>query len=735
MNFNSEKRVVPCFKRWARGSWAAFASMHRVVSIGVLSIGMSILTLNLRPVLARTSSVIASDNLSMAMSASQALDSASVGSAMQKAVLAQTTVSKATYHAHRLSIDAPADTVRRMRLDEAMVTARRSNPTRGIIEPIKAYERSVMNNKPLQTLESALKVNPAVDLRQRGAYGMQADISLYGGKTNQTMVMLNGVNFTDARTGHQSLSLPIDLEGVSGINIINGVPGIGAYAGAINIIASPEYSRYLKATISGGSYGYLYDNISAAMTKNGLSSYIVGSMRRSDGYIDNTDFSNNNLYSRFTYDSKNSGVFDLQVGYQKRLFGSNGFYSLKYPDQAEETETYLGSLRWSMNVTEHFKLISSLSYRKNYDRFELFRAMKDAPSWYVDHNYHNTDNVGATLGAEYSWVAGVTGVGVDYSYNHIYSNVLGDEMSSPKRVKGAKGVFYDHEKARNVGNAWIKHSIAVNKFIYSASLNVSKSSYGDAAMWSLASKYETSDALSFDASITRSMRLPTFTDLYYTTSTHIANDKLDPEKALTYMANVNYGQKVASYSRLKLHAGLFYRQGDNIIDWVKPSAEAKWESKQITSMNTFGAILGLNYAVKDGSKSFLQRFSLSYAYTKSDKNANNYISKTAMDYLRGNLSCDVDFRITDELIFDVMSSWYDRVGSWMDLNSNIINYKPYCLTNARLSWKVENRDFLGDLPITIFANADNIFDVHYLDFGGLPQMGFSLTAGVSITIK
>lgn len=38
-----QTKRIPCFKRWTRTGWAAFASLHRPVTIGVLSVTMSIL--------------------------------------------------------------------------------------------------------------------------------------------------------------------------------------------------------------------------------------------------------------------------------------------------------------------------------------------------------------------------------------------------------------------------------------------------------------------------------------------------------------------------------------------------------------------------------------------------------------------------------------------------------------------------------------------------------------------
>ena len=231
--------------------------------------------------------------------------------------------------------------------------------------------------------------------------------------------MLNGVDFTDARTGHQSHSLPIDLDIVSGISVEDGTAGIGAFAGAVNIRTQPLRPTYLRAEISGGQFGYAYGNLSGAITHKRFTLFGAGSYRASGGYTRNTDFKNYNAFVRVGYDSRRAGYFDGQAGWQTRNFGANGFYSLKYPDQYEATRTFLSSIRWQKSIGRLF-LESSVSYRKNFDRFEMVRG--DASK--IPFNYHNTDRIGASLRSDYSWVWGTTSLHGDYRYDHIYSSVL-----------------------------------------------------------------------------------------------------------------------------------------------------------------------------------------------------------------------------------------------------------------------------------------------------------------------
>ena len=175
------------------------------------------------------------------------------------------------------------------------------------------------------------------------------------------------------------------------------------------------------------------------MTKGRFSLFAAGSYRRSDGYIHNTDFENYNGYLRMNYDSEKAGFFDFQAGYQNRSFGSNGFYAAYNPDQFEHTSTVLSSLRWVKSVGR-FTLNSSVSYRKNFDRYDWTRG--------TPMNHHNTDNAGAEFWADCTWKGGVTSLGGDYTYNHIYSTNLGEALSRPHGR-------YTHAKSRSTGNFWL----------------------------------------------------------------------------------------------------------------------------------------------------------------------------------------------------------------------------------------------------------------------------------------
>lgn len=654
---NIRTKRTPCFRRWSRKSWSAFASLHREVTIGVLAVGMSMLLLSAQDAYAQA-------------------DSSAV--------------------------------VRTLAIDEVGITGSQASPARGILSQTPLFDRKAQDAAPLQTLESALRLAPSVDLRERGGKGAQADISIRGGSFDQTMILLNGIDFTDARTGHQSHALPVDLDCISSVDLLDGLPGVGAYAGAVNIRTAPLRPTYLRFEGAGGAYGYAYTNLSGAVTQDRLTVQGAASYRRSDGYRYNTDFTTYNAFVRATYEAQHAGLFDFQAGYQHRAFGSNGFYAAYNPNQWEQTSTALASLRW-FKTLGRFTVGSSASYRKNFDRYDWTRG--------TAMNRHATDNVGARLWVDMKWAAGTTTLGGDYAFNHIYSTNLGEKLTVPHGD-------YTHAKARHTGNIFVRHAVQWTRFDASASVGASVTPYGTTALWNLAAGYTPAEGLHLGAGIGQSSRLPTFTDLYYTSPAQINNLDLTPERAVTYRLSGDYIKHRFSFS-----AQLYYRTGRDVIDWVlREDMGGKWHSEQSSRLNTFGAEISGGYTSSEG---FLRRAALSYGYITSDRNA-DVIAKGAMDFMKHKAAVAVEVRLLRRVSLAVTGSVYDRNGSYTDYpvsgdssQSVVRDYAPYFLLDGRLSWEKG--------WCRLYVEATNITDTAYCDLGGIPAPRAWVTAGVVLT--
>ena len=657
---------VQCFRRWKRRNYAVFASLHRTVKIGVLSVAMSIIL-----------------------------------------------------HATAIADEQRADTtvLRTVSIDGIGVVTDRQAPTRSAASQTPLFNRDRIAAAPAQTIESVLRTSPAIDIRERGGKAVQADISIRGGSFDQTMVLLNGIDFTDARTGHQSHSLPVDLECVGEMALIDGVSGVGAYSGAVDIRTRPLMPHYLRIEGSGGAHGYAYGSLSGAVSKERLSLFAAGSYRRSDGYIHNTDFANWNGFVRMNYDSHRAGFFDLQAGYQNRAFGSNGFYAAYNRDQYEATQTALASLRWVFSLGP-FTLNASASYRKNLDRYDWTRG--------TPMNRHATDNAGAGVWGDWRWAGGTTSLGADWAYNHIYSTNLGLPLPSPHGR-------YTHADERNVANLWLRHVKRWQRFDLSASGGVSMTPYGTSALWSAAGGYTPAAGLRIEAGVAQSMRLPTFTDLYYSSPAQINNPDLRPEKAVT--ARIG-----ADWTRGAWHASAtaYYRFGRDIIDWVwRPEMGDKWHAEQESRLDTFGAELAGGYV----SEEWLRSVTLSYGYISTDKRG-DIITSSVLDYMKHKAAISIEAAFLRNFRIVLTGILCDRFGSYThymrgndgeplrDGDGNFVTesrpFRPYFTLDGRVSWSKGS--------VRLYIDATNITSTRHFDFGGLELPGCWVTAGAVITI-
>lgn len=595
-------------------------------------------------------------------------------------------------------------------LKEVGVTGKKAVNARKELSQTPVYDRKNMTTAPLQTIESALKLSPAVDVRERGGKGVQTDLMIRGGSFDQTMVSLNGINFTDARTGHQSHSLPIDINVVSNISVTDGVSGVGAYAGAVDIRTAPLRPRYISAEITGGMHEYLYSNISGNYATDKISVMAMGSVRHSGGYIHNTDFTNYNAYANARYSTHTAGMFEAQAGYQHRAFGANGFYSRKFPDQYETTATAIGSLRWQKTINK-FTLTANTSYRYNTDCYELIKGNEST----VPFNHHITHNIGAEAGAAYDWgKAGETSINIDYTYHHILSTVLG-EKCNPKTVRGIK---YDHKKTRNTTNAILRHSIILNTLTLSAAGGLSDSDYGTDALWSAGISYGINSSWRVGAGAVESMRLPSFTDLYYTAIGYESDRNLVPEHATTYNISANFTQGQWSAT-----AYAYYRRGHNVIDWVKPEGSDNWHSMQVTRINTYGAELTGAYT----SSTWMRRAALSYGHIHQDSQTDpNVISAIAFDHMRNKAALMLDIAPVKTLTISLTGTLFDRIGNYTDQSGKVCKYTPFFLLDARINYQYSWWQ--------LYLDCTNLTGTRYFDFGGLKMPGSWISGGTIITI-
>ncbi len=584
---------------------------------------------------------------------------------------------------------------------------------------------------PVQSVDQLLEYIANVDVRQRGPLGVQSDVSIRGGSSDEVMILLNGINITDPQSGHHSLNLPIDFHSIERVEVLEGpgarIYGANAFSGAINFITGSEDASSVKVNALGGAYGLYDGGVSATLAGKKVKSFVAVNKSHSDGYIDNTDFDIYNLFYQGKLNIKDQSV-ELQVGYNNKGFGANEFYSAKYPDQYEHTKTTFASLKFKTHTDNPFE--SSIYWRRHQDRFELYRGMVDAPSWYTTFNYHLTNIVGANINKVIKSKIGKTAIGADFRSESIWSNVLGLDMDDSIAVPGEGGVYFDKTYTRTNSSLFLEHSYTFQKFSVSAGVLFNSNSDLD---WKfdvfpgIDVSYWLNNNMKIYASYNKTLRMPTFTDLFYSGTTNVGNPDLEPEEASTIEGGIKYNSGNGFHANLSS----FYRHGKNMIDWGREAGtDSKYTASNLNDLNTTGveAAFDLNFQRILPNQLFLKTFNVNYSWlNQAESLPEGYESMYVYDYLKHKFSANFQHLVISHINASWGCSFQDRVGSYDEYNINdgtteTKDYKPFWVLDFRLTWKNKNK--------MVYVEATNLLDKKYTDLGQLYQPGRWIKAGL-----
>jgi iron complex outermembrane receptor protein len=75
---------------------------------------------------------------------------------------------------------------------------------------------------PVRSIADVLALTAGVDVRSRGAWGVQTDFSLRGGACGQTLVLVDGVRLNDAQSGPHNGDIAVPLDEINGSKCCSG---------------------------------------------------------------------------------------------------------------------------------------------------------------------------------------------------------------------------------------------------------------------------------------------------------------------------------------------------------------------------------------------------------------------------------------------------------------------------------------------------------------------------------
>ena len=481
-----------------------------------------------------------------------------------------------------------------------------------------------------------------------------------------------------------------------------------------------------SAQLYGGSYGYAGGDVrighSTPLPLEGgvggesLNGSLSLGYSRSDGATPNSDFSSARGFYQGQY-AKDDLSVDLQLGYSYKQYGANTFYGAASTDQWESNERYMGAATFQNKVGQRTHLSASLSWNRWFDHYQWH---KDSPA---GENFHKVDALGATLNAWFDSKYGRTSVGFEARYEGIYSTKLGEPLAESKWKDtqghdGTSDVQYKNQADRVNYSAFVEHDILLSDWTISLGLLANNNTALD-SKWRLYPGVDVSYRPNRDwklfASWNMALRMPTYTDLYYSGANIVGTKDLKPEKT----SDVSLG---ARYRRagIKAEASVFYSHKDDMIDWViyKDEPDGKTFRSGNFKLDNTGLELMLDFLPQElWAASPLRKIGLQYAYINEDIEYVKPIvsSKYAMEYLRHKVVANADTRIWKNLNLSLSWRWQDRVGA---------GNSPYALLDGRLSWAARSW--------SVYADCSNLLNKTYFDYSYIPQPGRWGKIGVNI---
>ena len=628
-------------------------------------------------------------------------------------------------------------------LDEVCVTGSRAPLTKSqAARMVTVLDRADIAQAPVQSVNDLLKYAVGVDVRQRGPIGAQTDISIRGGTSDQIILLLNGINICDPQTGHNAMDLPVDLSEIVRIEVLEGpagrIYGTSSLVGAINIVTrsqeSGDSSQYMTLHAEGGSYGYFnlggrYSTDSRLQTTDSFKSSISANYTRSDGYSRskaghlNTDFSGAKAFYQGQYDDE---AFRLHwhLGIADKGWGSSTFWASpkwQADDQYEHT-TKLYSAIQAETKQGLFHLSGNIYWNQNRDRYEGYRGQPEK----MKYNYNRTDVYGVSLSNYFDWAAGRTAFGAELRNEDLVSGNLGEPLSQTHHIRGTDRDYTLGVNRTNI-SGYLEHNLLLNNFTISAGLVAVKNTWSNMNMTlypGIDISYRPHPAWTLHASYNTSLRMPTFTEMYYKLQGYSANPHLKPEEMRALEAGLTYHSSLFTY-----HFTLWKHNGRNMIDWIMDTSQgqdAVWQSVNHTKINSLGFETSASIEIPLFTHHY-SLFTVSYSYIHQDKEQDaNIVSQYALEYLRHKLVANTRLQFSKMLSLSLNFRWQDRVGSYTDFDGTVCDYEPYALLDTRLTWQQPRWK--------VYLEANNLFDTRYHDYGLVTQPGRWLIAGISLAL-
>ncbi len=593
-------------------------------------------------------------------------------------------------------------------LDEVVISGNRLDiPFSESTRNIQIVTARQIQKLPVHSINELLAFVGGVDIQQRGPFGGQADVSMDGGTSEQTLVLLNGIKLINSQTAHNMMNIPVPLNAIDHIEILHGAAarayGINALTGAINIVTKKRTRSFITADLQGGS------SFKQKATGDGDGIYGGGSLQLTANYGDDKqsqllalsqDIYNGHRYNSAqeatrlfyngTYHFNKTNSVTALAGYIHNRFGANGFYAAPGDSNSEEiVETGIFSIS-STHRIGRVTISPRISDRYDEDDYRYFKHKLNTA-----RSIHYTNALMLELNGSVKTGIGAFGFGWESRLGKINSSNIG------RHNRSNHGVYAEYRKE------------SFEKLITNIGLYANyNTDFGWQAYPGIDVAYLFNPNWKISASIGSGQRIPSFTDLYLNQPPgNVGNPEVQPESAWEYEASIRFDK-----NGFAAQAGAFYRNVTDFIDWVRPNENTPYSPLNFGENKIYGVHVRAHQQFSWGPDQQLgYRISYYYLEPKPLSGNGDQQSKYVLETLKHQLFAEVSYRYNNFSI-QLVSRYVKR------LRNN-----PYNILDARLNYQLNS--------FRLYADISNIADARYKEAGAVPMPSRWFRLGVQFRWK
>ncbi|MGH9308808.1 MAG: TonB-dependent receptor plug domain-containing protein, partial [Vicinamibacterales bacterium] len=448
------------------------------------------------------------------------------------------------------------------RITQTVVVSAASEPVPldALARAVTVLTRDEIDRLPSWSIADVLRMAGSVQVRSRGSFGTQTDLSVRGGGFGQVVVLVDGVRLNDSQSGHHNADIPVAIARIERIEVLRGTGsslyGADAVVGAVNIVTRRQTDAPAMS-IAGGEHGLVRASGSAGWSSGPVTMSLDGWGTRASGFMFDRELATGGASWAASFSPRRR----VSASHLRNAFGANGFYG---PSPSKEwTDQTLVSFSDSGGSGAR-RLSTRLSYRTHGDHF---RWDVNRPGFAENRHRTHSATAGATFrtGSARNW----TSIGAEAGMDWVRSNNLGD------RDFGRAGAFVEVQRA--LGDRTTVHpALRYDRY----------SSFGGSWSPSLAAVVSLRPGLRARASAGRAFRVPTFTERYYRDPAHLARAELAPEHAWGVEGGVDWtaGGWTGGVTP-------FLRREHDVIDWIRSNPLEPWRTANIRDVRTHGVEL------------------------------------------------------------------------------------------------------------------------------------------------